>query len=103
MERAAGRGRGSGGGERTRHARGSTVLVAMRNLFCGHTRARLTSPAWLICCVTCTLPAVAPKPPAEPSSSSYCARSASASAVGKCTCPGANCIYSNDGLCWFRL
>ena len=48
-----------GGGNRSQQP---TVLVAIMNLFWGHTRARLTSPAWLICCVTCTLPAVAPKP-----------------------------------------
>lgn len=40
-----------------------TVLVAMMKEFCGITRALLTSPAWLICCTTCTLPAAAPKPP----------------------------------------
>jgi hypothetical protein len=40
-----------------------TVFVAMTKEFCGITRARLTSPAWLICCTTCTLPAAAPKPP----------------------------------------
>jgi hypothetical protein len=43
-----------------------TVLVAMTKEFCGITRARLTSPAWLICCTTCTLPAAAPNPPTWP-------------------------------------